>query len=293
METFENNNRRNFLKSSTAIVGGLALSFNLPSFLYGVAPKKVFAASVHKLYIRDVYKNLKYRPTWLPGTPMELGTVGVIEDSIFRAITDLDQLGIQFEPAKDPDRDDIDFTSKKGVSVTFKAAGEANNKFKAIANTEAGALIEFSQEGAVVMQLRDVAMNRIKDQNALKHELLKSIAVGDESKQWQRDWVVITEVARADRATIVISNSKNSRLELKASGSTTPTSLVDASASFTVATESEISTKVIAESGLTPLFRGLRIGRKHFHLYNEVIPASTEVPPAEEVFVDADPEEDE
>ena len=192
----------------------------------------------------------------------------------------------------DSDQDAIDFASKKGVSISFKAAGEISGKFKAIAKADAGALIEFSREGAVVMQLRDVSIDRIADQHALSNAMLRSIAVGEESMQWRRDWVVITETARAGRATIVISSSGESRLELRASGSTAPVNLVDTSASFSVATESEINTKIIAKSGLTPLYRGLRVRPKYFWLYDEVLPATAEPPQPDEAFGDANPLED-
>lgn len=246
MRIIENVNRRDFLKSSVTIGGTFA--FGLTPLRNIPAARAASPVSVHKLYAEDVYESLGYRPTWLPGTPVALGNVGVIEDGIFRSVTNLTQLGIPFEIKVDTERDAIDFASKKGVSLSFKAGGEVNGKFRAITTAEAGALIEFSREGAVAMQLRDVSFNRIVDQHALANALLKSLAVADESKQWQRNWVVVAEVARASRATIVISGSGNSRLELKASGSAAPVSLADLTAALSVATESEISTKVIAES---------------------------------------------
>lgn len=290
MRAIENIRRRDFLKASATIGGGFALGLHLFDSISVAGAAS--ATSVYKLYAKDVYDGLGYRPTWLPGSPVELGTVGVIEEGIFRPITDLKKLDIPFEVKVDSDRDSIDFASRNGVSISFKAAGEANGKFKAIAKADAGVLIEFSREGAVVLQLGDVSFNRIADQLALRRALLRSIAIGDESKQWQRDWVVITEVARAGRATILISGSGKSRLEFKASGLTAPASLVAASTAFSVATESDISTKIIAESGLTPLYRGLRVGRRFFWLYDEVLPASAKPPPEDEVFGEADPAED-
>jgi hypothetical protein len=290
VRTIENLCRRDFLKTSAVIAGGLALGLRRFDSI-GVA-EAATAPSVYKLYANDVYENLKYRPTWLPGSPVELGTVGLIEEGIFRPITDLKKLDITFETIVGSGQNTIDFASKNGVSISFKAAGETSGKFEAISKADAGVLIEFSREGAVVLQLKDVSFDRIADQNSLIRALLKSIAVGVESKQWQRDWVVITEVARAGRATIVISRSGKSRLELKASGSIAPTSLVDASAALSVATESEISTKVIAESGLTPMYRGLRVQRKYLWLYDEVLPATADPPPPDMVFGDADPAED-
>lgn len=247
---------------------------------------------IHKLYTKEIYGNLRYRSTWLPGTPIRLGSVGPIEDGIFRPVTDLNRLGIQFEEAIDTDQDTIDFTSSNGVTIAFKAGGESNAQFKSLAKIEAGALVEFSKRGAVVLQLRDVSLNRISDQARLRRDLLQAVVSGDESRQWLREWTVVTEVARAGSATILISGSSNSLLELRASGSAAPTSLVDASAKLSVAAESELSNKVIAQAGLTPLYRGLRVKPGWFWLYDEILPASSEAPPPDEVFGEADPDGD-
>jgi hypothetical protein len=229
--------------------------------------------------------------TWLPGAPIDLGSVGLIEDGVFRPITTLKNLGIPFDKIIDKDKDSIDYSSSSGVSITFKAAGETNSKFKALTDASAGALIEFSRSGAIVLQLRGVANHRIADQPKLYKELLRSVVIGDEDK-WQRDWVVITEVVQTDQATIIISDSSNSKLELKASGSVAPMSLVDVSGNLSVAGESQVSTKLIANSGLTPLYRGVRVKKKFLWLFDEVQPASSNTPEADEVFDDAVPEED-
>lgn len=248
-------------------------------------------ARIHKLYSKEIYNNLNYRTTWLPGAPIKLGAVGFIEDGLFHTITTLKNLGLSFDEVVDKDKDSIDYSSSSGVSITFKAAGEANQKFKALADASAGALIEFSRSGALVLQLRGVAIHRIADQPKLYKELLRSIVIGDEDK-WQRDWVAITEVVQADHATIIISDSSNSKLELKASGSVAPTSLVDLSGNFSVAGESQVSTKLIASSGLTPLYRGVRVKKKFLWLFDEVQPASSDTPEADEVFDDAIPDDD-
>jgi hypothetical protein len=246
---------------------------------------------IHKLYTKEIYDNLRYRPTWLPGMPIELGAVGLLENDRFRPITSLKKLSIPFEDIIDTERDSIDYSSSTGVSITFKGAGETNPKFEAITKASAGALIEFSRTGAIVLQLQGVAFHRIADQQLLYKELMRSIVMGNEDK-WQRNWVVITEVVRADSATIVISNAANSKLELKADGSAAPTSLVDVSASLSVAKTSQVSTKIIAESGLTPLYIGVRVKRKFLWLFDEVQVASAEGPESNDVFGDAIPEDD-
>ena len=248
---------------------------------------------IHRTYTREVFNHLKYRPTWLPGTPIEIGTVGALEDGIFRPMTSLKTLGIRFTIRLDKAADGtLDFASETGVSVALKAAGELNPKFTAVAQGEAGALIEFSRAGAVVFQLRDVAFNRLEDQPELARAMLRLVTLGESSNSWERDWVVITEVVEAGSATIAIASSADSKLELKASGTVAPASLVDASARFSVAAESQVSTKVIAQSGLTVLYRALRVKKKFWWLWDEVLPASAEGPAPEDIFADADPAED-
>ncbi|MCB1638310.1 MAG: hypothetical protein KDI15_05640, partial [Thiothrix sp.] len=246
---------------------------------------------IHQRYTREIYDNLRYRPTWLPGTPIQLGSVGIIESGIFRPVTSLERLNVAFEAVTDASRDAISYNSKTGVSITFKAAGDSNPGFEAITKASAGALIEFSRHGAIVLQLQGAASHRIADQPALYKALLRAIVLGDED-QWQRNWVAITEVVQAESATIVISGSADSKLELKASGSAAPASLVDASAGLSVARESQVSTRIIAESGLTPLYRGVRVRRGFLWLFDEVQPASALTPEAAAVFGDAAPEDD-
>lgn len=248
-------------------------------------------AKIYKLYVEEIYDNLTYRPTWLPGMPIGLGTVGLIEDGVFRPTTSLEKLNFSFEEIIDSERDSIDFNSKTGVSITFKAAGELNQRFETLSEVNAGVLIEFSRVGAIILQLRGVANHRISDQQSLYMELLRAVKKGD-TDQWQRNWVVITEVLRAESATIMISDSKNSKLELKASGSTTPTSLVDASVDFSIAKETQVSTKVIAKSGLTPLYKGVRVKSKYLWLFDEVQLANSKTPALEDVFGEAIPNED-
>ena len=156
-------------------------------------------APIHRIYTKDIYKNLKYRPTWLPGTPLDVGVIGVIEDDVLRPISTLKRLGIPYELTRDPLPDGaMDFASSGGSSVTLKASGDLNSEFKVLSSAQAGALVKFTRAGAVVLQLRGVTSRRIADQPALYRDLLRSIAGGDESKQWLRDWVVITEIVAAD-----------------------------------------------------------------------------------------------
>jgi len=70
-------------------------------------------------------------------------------------------------------------------------------------------------------------------------------------------------LVRAESATILISGSTSSRIELKATANIGADKLdiADASLSLNIAFEKNIGTKIVAEKGLTPLFK-VRRGRE-------------------------------
>jgi hypothetical protein len=55
----------------------------------------------------------------------------------------------------------LDSTSMGSTTVSFKAAGELNDQFQVLTKADAGALVEFSRERAVVIQMRKVTSRRI------------------------------------------------------------------------------------------------------------------------------------
>jgi hypothetical protein len=244
-------------------------------------------------YTKNIYSELGYRGTWLPGTSVTLGDVGIIRKGVLQPETSLKQLQIDFQVHGDAVPDgSFDYQSKKAVNILFKAAGDLNRQFKALAQADAGALVTFFQENAVLMQLRGVRVDRIADKKALKNSLLDAVVAADDQSRWDRDWIVVTDVVTAESATILIAGGSSSSLELKASANIAPASLADANAGLSSAAESQVSTKIIAEKGLTPLYRGFRVRRNFWWLYDEVVTATGEVPDAEELFGDAEPESD-
>lgn len=254
---------------------------------------KVKMPALHRIYINDVYKNTQYRPTWLPGTPVELGTVGTMRDGVFVPVSSLAHLGISFDTLEDPVSDgQFDYASTGSTVVSFKAAGALNEQFKVLTTAEAGALVQFSREGAVVIQMKEVTSRRIADQPALFAALLKSVKDPDEGRRWRRPWAAITETITAGSTTIVIAGAAGSSVELKAAGSIEPASLADVSAGFSIARQTAVNTSVVAKSGLTPLFRSVRVRRKFGWLWDEIELASPAGVDPGAAFADADPDED-
>ena len=97
------------------------------------------------------------------------------------------------------------------------------------------------------------ALPSIEDPNALGKEILKRYNKGE----WEEDWVVITEVAQSNSATIIISSGKGGKIELKATGKINAANIdiADVNANFQIAYSKNIHTKITAQEGLTPLFK--------------------------------------
>jgi hypothetical protein len=51
-------------------------------------------ASPVKLYQQEMHSNLGFFANWLPGDPIEVGDVGVLESGRFRRVVSLEDLGI-------------------------------------------------------------------------------------------------------------------------------------------------------------------------------------------------------
>ena len=206
-----------------------------------------------KQYTNELYKKFGYYATWMPGTPMELGTVGIMDSKVFVKKSHLRNFGIAFDIEEDPSKDDLDYTSDSGVTFTPKVSGTVPAAGSVLTQADAGFTVEFSREKALLFKVKGAQYVSIRDQEKLGREIGKL----KEEGKWKKEYVVIVELARADSATILISGSANSKIELKANANIGATKLdiADASLQLGIAIARSMSTKIIAEQGLTPLFR--------------------------------------
>ncbi len=208
---------------------------------------------VNKKYTKDLKKQFGYLATWLPGTPISLGDIGVFKRNKFTKISNLSDIGITFEIEKDITKSDIEYSSKGGVSVTTKASGVAASQGSILGEVDAGITVEFSKENAILFKANGTTSPSIKDQIKLGDEIIKLFKSG----QWNKNWVVVTELVNAESATILISNSSSGKIELKAKSGikTANLDIADADLAFELKFFKDLSTRIIAQESLTPLFK--------------------------------------
>ncbi|MDB5968523.1 MAG: hypothetical protein JWQ90_973 [Hydrocarboniphaga sp.] len=210
-------------------------------------------ANAAKAYLQGLNDKFSYLGTWLPNGNRRLGDVGVQKGEEWKRVTSLRDLGITFTVRPGTQTIDFTHTSHSGVKLRSKLGGELKAAGATLA--EAGIAIEFSEEGSFVFQAASCRTDEIEDQVSLGEALIKLFEQG----RWEREWSVIDTLVIAKSATIIVSNSKASMLELDAKTPLQLANLADASAGISVVSQSGDVTRFIAAEGLTPLFKLSRL----------------------------------
>jgi len=209
---------------------------------------------INKQYIKEMKNKYGgYHATWAPGVPLQVGDIGDFDkDGVFQKLANLKNRKIDFEVLIDEKSDQFDYTSQNSVSVKTKLAGEIapNSVLKDI---DAGVIVEFSKGSSVLFKAKDVKYHSIEDVIQLEEDVIELYNKG----KWKKEWCVITELAVAESATIIIANGSSSKIELKANANigASKIDIADASLDFSIQSAKDMNTTIIAQEGLTPLFK--------------------------------------
>jgi hypothetical protein len=217
------------------------------------------AHEIHETYFKELSRALGYLAAWMPNSRLELGDIidrltlerqGNVSTRQGRKVNFLSRQASTFAS--------FEYSSAGGASIVTKAAGRLVLG-SSLARADAGLIVKFSKENAIVFEAFGCTSTAIDD----LEPFTKSIAELSVSPDWSRSWAVVTEVVRADHATIIISAGTSGQIDLKATGKIAPGGLrlADPDARFQPASSRDIAYKFIAEAGLTPLYRATGIKR--------------------------------
>lgn len=218
--------------------------------------------SIAKQYTTEIVRALQYLPIWFPIKPLELGTVGTIKNNVFEPEGNLKSMKIPFTTSQSRPSGTMRYNSNKGVSLHVKAAGAAPAAGSALATVDAGVAIKFSRAEAVVFEASGCNIEAIADIGDLGHRIIALYQMGN----WSDELYVVTEIVKAAAVTVLISSSAGASIELKASGkiNAAALSLADVNAQFGVAAYSDMGYQIVAEPGLTPLFKAWKVDSGFF-----------------------------
>jgi len=215
-------------------------------------------ANPHKFYLAHMSAKTGYRAAWDPSRPHVIGQIGKLDQSgVFNVFSNLEKEGIPVETLADPSTMEMDYTSHDSVSISVKLSGKAPQAGSVLTDAEAGFSFEFKNERSIVFQTSGHRTHQLTNLAEIERLIIQKFKDGN----WDKNWLIITQLVEANTATIIISNSSNSSLELsaKASAGTTDLKLTDASLGLTVAREKGSTLKYITQNGLTPLYRVMGI----------------------------------
>ncbi|MFD3488648.1 hypothetical protein [Streptomyces sp. NPDC058665] len=211
--------------------------------------------AVHEQYATEMRQQFGYLATWLPGTRISVGDVGVLRGSRFEPYTTLAGLRVDFgmRPVGTPG--DLEYASAGQVEVEWH--GQAGLLAGSMAGAQTRVTVSFKRSHATFFQASRAATSAISDLPAVERAL---IGLGGD---WQREWVVVTEVVKARSAVVVVSSRRGGRLDLRVQGGEPGASLAELASRVQVNSEAGIAARVVSPTGLTPLFRvcQLRGGR--------------------------------
>ncbi len=218
--------------------------------------------SISSQYIKELHKEFGYFGTWLPGTPISVGDIGIIDKNGFIRHSSLKEMEIDFETVIDDTTEDIEYSSREGVLWHSKLSGQSPELGSSLTKTDAGISVKFSKENAILLMTKGVQTHLISNIPKLESDILRLKKKG----LWRNDFSIITELKSADSSTILISNSSKSEIELrmKASMGSTEVNLADVEAGFSISSYKNMALKIIAERGLSFLFRAMSLKKSTF-----------------------------
>lgn len=218
--------------------------------------------SVYHQYTEELNDKFGFLATWLPGTKLRLGDVGILKRERFEFVTTLEDLGIPFATRDIGGVADYQYVSSKGVTIDFHGNGTAETPGAPLARASSAVSINFSRANAVVFVAAGCKTTLVERQDQLGHAILARYRANN----WQEDYVVITELITAESATILVSADDSAKVDLaaKAKIATAGFSLADPSIELQVASSVGVATQILAASQLTPLFRASGVRRRIF-----------------------------
>ncbi|MEV6286244.1 hypothetical protein [Kribbella sp. NPDC051770] len=234
--------------------------------------------TAEEAYTESMFGQFSYLANWLPGTPLKLGLIGVLQGKTFVPKSPIGTFGVRFGTTSEPGpQQSLQFQSSSEIKVDVKVAGEVSKLVPALPEAQAGAAVSFGASSGVVFHARGITISRVSDVIGLE------AAIWDlwDRGIWNPDWVVITELVKADRTTVLISEGRYGKVELGVSAAVPagPVDLGDLTGDLSVVSSYGMHTQLIGEGGLSPLFRAVRIKKSLFG--TKITGARAALPPTE------------
>jgi len=208
--------------------------------------------SIAKEYCDSVKKQMMvYFANWEPSMPLKLGDYGAIEGNIFTRIGNIKEKDkdIKFTIHTENNRSHKRLTSTDGVKCKFNPQTKIN-----VAGQEellnANIDIKFTKENSFFLNASGCVTSFIENKSKLGQEVKKLLA----NKNWDKEYVIVTDIVEAEKTTIAISSSGSSSILFEAkSPLIEQINLADTSLDLRIKNEEAIGYSIHTSDKLIPL----------------------------------------
>lgn len=209
-------------------------------------------SSTANLYTNEVKKHFKtLYANWEPGGQLRLGDYGTLEGNAFVPKGNLEEDYPQDFPKDfiiirpDDTEDHKEFKSESGVDVTLNAKGSIG--VAGVPLAKANIEVKFGKKDAIFFDAAGCTTERISNK-ARVGEVLEKL---HKKKLWKSKYCVVTDLVKAGRTIIAISESASSSITIEASSDkVAQVNLADVKTSVGFTSLKSIGYKVDAEKGL-------------------------------------------
>lgn len=208
----------------------------------------------YKAAMKDPWKG--WWVAWPPTQRVRLGDVFDTSGGILRTAGDLTGRGIGFGSAPGTPAASFTYDAKGSVSTKFKLAGSVPQGFSALAEMDAGALVEFTGAASVLVLYNGLTQEGFSDTRSIASELARLYWDG----RWDTELVAVSDVVAATAGTVLTAAQRGASAELRvtAAAQAGPVSLIDLAGNVAFARSTSVGMQW-AGPDVTPFYRVVRL----------------------------------
>ena len=213
------------------------------------------------LYIKTLYDKYKFLATWLPNDTISIGDYGIISNNLFQKMGSLKDFNIQFNEIRSDSPVDLSLHYETNIEYTNNLSVKTNlPEVLKIGNGKAN--FKFGKEGAFTFDALECYTYNM-DSRGIVGEKIKEIYKTEKGK-WNKKWYVIDRLIKVKSATILVSNTNQSSLELDLQAKLPALNLADSNVSFNIRSEQGEIIKILSSDSITPLFMASKLKNSFF-----------------------------
>jgi hypothetical protein len=212
-----------------------------------------------KFYLDHIHASASgYRATWHPGIKLNIGDIIKLDKhGVCNVFSNLKAEGITPTIRSSHATSNKEYNYGSGLEITKKLSGSIPKAGSVLAKGDAGFNIQFKSGKNLIFKISGYTEEMIDNLGILKSAILQKYKSGT----WDKDLLVVTHLTTADSATIIISEQGNCAIDIKAAAQVNagPFEITNASLGLQFVNTKNTSTNILAEKGITPLYKAMGI----------------------------------